>query len=217
MINKKTCIKLAYLLFVASSLFMSATTYAAVNPNLTQTINAGVLTTDILDGSRNPVASPAAAMSASSFAFTCQTSTGTLGSGTQRLYVTNGKGDGAGWTLTMAATDGAAALWKNGGATKSYDYNDSTGSGCTNGQLTVDPSVATVTADCASSSCTGATVTKGNSTPLAAATPVTLMTGGVNADVYRGYMTGVGLSQKIPAEQSPSSYSINMTLTVTAS
>ena len=216
MLNK--FIKICTLLFsMIGIVSVPAVAFAAVTPNLTQTINAGVLTTDILDSSRNPVASPAAAMAAADFSFNCQTSTGSLGTNAQRLYVSNGKGDGAGWTLAMAATDGAAAQWENNGATKSYDYNDATGSGCTNGQLTIDPSAGAVTADCTSSGCNSATVTKGTSTAMTAATPVTLMTGGVDADVYRGYVTGVGLSQKIPAEQSPDAYSMGMTLTVTAS
>jgi hypothetical protein len=198
-----------------SVLFVPAAVSAASNSNLTQTINAGSLSTDILDGSRNPVSSPSAAMGATNYSFNCQTTTGTLGSSTQRLYVTDPAATANGWTLAMAATGGATTTWSDGG-TNSYKFNDATGSGCTNGQLTVDPSGGTVTADCSSSACTGSTINKGSSTAMTAANPVTLMTGAANANDYRGYLTGVGLSQKIPAEQAVANYSINMTLTVTA-
>ena len=35
-------------------------------------------------------------------------------------------------------------------------------------------------------------------------------------DIWRGYLTGVGMSQTIPAEQPADSYSVNMTLTAAA-
>jgi len=188
----------------------------AATPSLTQTINAGALTTDVLDASRVPVASPSVAMSAANFSFSCQTITGTLGSTSQRLYVIDPSTTNNGWTLSIAATGGAAAKWQNGGATRNYAYNDATGAGCTNGQMTIDPSVGTVTADCVSGTCTGATVTKGTSTAMTAATPVTLMTGAAGTNLWRGYLTGASVSQKIPAEQPADSYSLNMTLTVVA-
>ena len=188
----------------------------ASTPSLTQTINAGALTTDVLDASRVPVASPSVAMAAANFSFSCQTVTGTLGSSSERLYVIDPSTTSNGWTLSIAATGGATAKWQNGGATRSYNYNDATGAGCTNGQLTIDPSVETVTADCVSGTCTGATVNKGASTAMSAATPVTLMTGAASNNLWRGYLTGASLSQKIPAEQPADSYSLNMTLTVVA-
>lgn len=198
-------------------LVIPATVFGASNSNVTQAISAGTLSTDILDASRVPVASPAVAMSAANFSFNCQTVTGTLGSAAQRLYVINPSAASTSWALSIAATGGATTKWQNTGSTKNYAYNDATGSGCTNGQLTIDPSVATVTADCTSGACTGATITKGTSTAMSAATPVTLMSGNATANVWRGYLTGIGLSQKIPGEQAADNYTINMTLTVTGS
>lgn len=194
-----------------------ATVFGAPNSNITQSIAQGTLTTDILDASRNPVASPSVAMGAANFSFDCQTVTGTLGSSTQRLYVINPSATATSWSLSIAATGGATAKWQNGGATHSYAYNDDTGSGCTNGQLTIDPSVETVTPDCTSAGCTGATISKGSSTAMTGATGVTLMSGNSTANVWRGYLTGIGLSQKIPGEQPADTYSLNMTLTVTGS
>lgn len=203
-----------------------ATVQASNTPNVTQAVNASTLTTDIRDASRVTVASPTFAMSAASFNFSCQTTTGTIGSNTQRIYVDNPDGADNGWTLAMAATSGATTLWQNGGSTQNYDFNDASGSGCTDGadadskggQLTVDPSVGTLTADC--SSCVTTNITKGSSTAFVQATTdsVTLLTAAAGSDdVGRWYLTGVGASQTLPAEQAVDSYSINMTLTATAS
>ena len=112
-------------------------------------------------------------MTAKTFSFDCQSggsaSTGSLGSGTERVYVINPNAANGGWTLSIAASGGATARWQNG-ATTYIDYNDPSGSGCadgvgdadsTAGQLTIDPSVSTITTDCLT--CSDANVTKGAS------------------------------------------------------
>ena len=200
--------------------FSVSVAHAAPNSTFNQTINAGTLATDILDASRVPVASPSVTMTPATFSFTCQTTTGTFGTNTERIYVTNPDAADNGWTLTLAATAGTTALWSTG-----IDFNDTTGVGCTDGvdtdtkagRLTVDPSVATITTDCAS--CVVTNVAKGSSTAFAEGTTnsVTLLTAAAASDdIWRGYLTGVGLSQTIPAETAAGSYSINMTLTTTA-
>ncbi len=206
----------------------TAVVNAAPTPTFNQTINAGVLSTDILDAALVPVAAPAFTMTAKNYAFTCQSggnaSTGLLGANAQRLYVINPGGANNGWTLTMAATAGPTALWTAGANT--FDFNDAGGAGCTDaadtdtkgGQLTVDPSVSTLTVDCAS--CTTSNVTKGSSTAYVEGTAnsVTLLNAAAASDdSWRGYITGAGLSQVIPAEQPAGVYSLNMTLTATAS
>ncbi len=208
---------------------MSVNVYAANTSDLTQSITTGTLSTDILDASRVTVASPSAALGAKNFSFTCQSggsaSTGTLGTNAQRMYVTNPDGADSGWTLTIAATSGATARWANGGVNQFFDFNDPTGSGCTDGgdadssagQLTIDPNAGTLTADC--SSCTTANVTKGSSAAFSQGVTdsITLLNASAASDdVWRGYLTGATLSQTIPAEQAADSYSINLTLTTTA-
>ena len=187
-------------------------TFAANTPSVTQAINGGTLSADVLDGSRVPVASPSFAMTAASFSFACQTSTGTLGAAAQRLYVLNPSGTSAGqsWTLTIAGS----GTWTSGGNT--YTYNDAAGSGCTNGQLTINPAVGTTVADCTSSACTGAVITKGSSTAMTGATAVTLLSAPIGTTVWRGYITGISLSQQIPAEKPAGTYTLNMTITATA-
>ena len=201
--------------------------------DLTQAINAGSLSVDILDASRNPVSSPSLAFTAKNFSFDCQyggnASTGTLGTNSERLYAINPSASTPnGWNVTIAATGGPTATWANTGATQKFDFNDPTGTnaGCSDGadadslagQLSVDPSVSTVNLDCAS--CTTSGITKGSASAFDEGTTdsVTLLSASSGADnPWRGYLTGVGLSQTIPAEQAAdSSYSINMTATITA-
>lgn len=203
--------------------------YAASNSTLTQTITAGVLSTDIMDASRNSVAAPAVTMSSKAFSFDCQSganaSSGTLGTNTERLYVSNPSAANNGWSLTIAATSGATATWNNGGATRKIDFNDATSSGCSDGtdtdtssgQMTLNPSVGTLTTDC--SACTTTGVTKGSSTAFAEGTvnSVTLLSAAATSDdVWRGYLTGASISQVIPGETPADSYTINLTLTATA-
>lgn len=212
---------------VLLTLTVSSAALAASNPTLTQTITAGVLSTDILDASRNPVASPSVAMSAKAFGFDCQTgvdsSSGTLGTNTQRLYVNNPSGANNGWTLTMAATSGPTSTWSNGGATNKFDFNDP--SACTDGadadtqsgQLSLDPSVGTLTTDC--SSCTTTGVTKGSSSAFSQGVTdsLTVLSAAAGSDdVWRGYLTDGSIKQVIPGETPADSYTINLTLTATA-
>ncbi|MFZ1250224.1 MAG: hypothetical protein WAR37_02135 [Candidatus Microsaccharimonas sp.] len=195
--------------FFAVSLLLVTPSYAQ-SANVTQQINAGSLSAAILDASRVTVASPSFGMTAAGYSFSCQTVTGTLGSSTQRLYVINPSAttSGQAWNLSFAAT----GPWTSGG--NSYAYN---GSGCTTGQLTVNPAAGTVTADCSSSACTGATISKGSSTAMSGSTAITVLSAPVGTTIWRGYITGVGLSQQIPAEQPTGSYALPVTLTATAS
>lgn len=223
--------QIGYILLAVASLGIVAsvpqTVFAANNSTFNQTINAGVLSTDVLDATGATVTSPSVAMSAKSLSFACQSggaaSTGVFGANAQRITVLNPGGANNGWTLTLGATAGATATWVSGG--NSFDYNDATTSGCTDGgdadlrpgQLTVDPSVGTLTADC--DSCTTANVTKGSSTAFVQGTAdsVTLLNASATSDdIWKGYLTGATLSQTIPAETPAGAYTMNMTLTATA-
>ncbi len=200
---------------VACAWLVPAVAMAAPTPNLTQTINAGTLSTDILqsDGS-TPVSAPTVGFPALNVGFTCQTNTATLGDTNNRVYVTN-LATNNGWNLTMAATGGPTATWSDTNS-HTYAYNNAAGSGCTGGQMTVNPTAATVNLDC-SSACVSTNITKGSSTPLdsTGSSVVTLMSDS-DGSAWKGYLTGVGLSQKIPASQPAGSYSLGMTITVTA-
>jgi hypothetical protein len=174
---------------------------------------------DFVDGSGTSVASPSASLSSTSVAFTCQTATGTLGTATQKLRVTSTL-DKPTWTLAMAATSGPTATWYSPPAppipAHTYKFNDSAGAGCTNGQLTVDASAGTLTAQ---TNCSTAGITKGASAAFASGTTdsVTILSSASPSDVDCYWeLTGIGLSQKVPASQPGGNYTINMTITATA-
>lgn len=209
---KRGIILSVLLLFAASGVAI-----AAPNSEFAQVINAGTLTTDILDTDRSAVASPGVSMTAQNFSFDCQTSTGTFGTNAQRVYVINPSAANSGWTLTVAATGGASALWENAGSSASIDFNDAAGSGCTNGQMTIDPDAGTLTADCAT--CSTSNISKGSSAAFNQGTTdnITLLNAASSSDnVWRGYLTGVGVSQEIPGETEADTYTLDLTLTATA-
>lgn len=210
---------------------LASIVYAANTTDLDQTINAGTLVTDIRDASRVPVGSPAVAFSATTFSFDCLSGgsrpTGTFGTGTERIYVDNPGAANNGWDLTLAATGGATDSWDNVGVTQQYDFNDPGGApaGCGDGgdtdsfigQLSVDPSVGSLTADCGS--CNTSNISLGSPSAYDEGTTdsITLLNAAAASDdIGRWYLTGVGMAQTIPAEQPNDSYSINMTLTVTS-
>ena len=218
MIKKTTMTVAALALVVGGGVF------AADNTDLTQTINAGVLSTTILDENRADVTNPSVAMTALSASFDCETTTGSLGSNTERVYAANPDASDTGFVVSLAATGGTTDTWTDGG-TNEYDFNDATTAGCDDGadsdnfagQLSVDPSVATLTTDYSGSSTTG--ITQGSSSAFDEGTTdsITLLNAGATSDdVWRGYLTGIDLSQTVPAEQPATSYDINLTLDVVA-
>jgi hypothetical protein len=226
---KKTLLRM--LAVVVAVISVPAIALAASNSNFTQTINTGTLSTDIMDASRASVTSPTVAMSAKAFSFSCyaggSASTGTFGTNTERMYVSNGDAADNGWTLTVAATGGATSTWDNGGVTQKFDFNDPTGStaGCTDGadadlfagQMSINPTAGTLTTDCASCTATGVSLGSSASFNQGTTDSVTLINAGSTSnDVWRGYLTGTTLSQTIPAEQAADSYTFNLTLTATA-
>ena len=183
------------------------------------------LSTSIVDGNGEVVTSPSVAFSSTTLDFACQTTTGTLGTASERIQVTNGTAS-AQWDLQMSATSGAGTRWTDGG-TNEYDFNDGSGApaGCADGggdadddagQLTVDPSGATITA---LNSCTTTGLSLGASDVFneGVTDSIDIVTAGATADTNCIWdFTGVSLSQQIPAEQAIATYNIDMTLTVTA-
>lgn len=197
---------------------------ASSTSNFTQTINPGSLAVDIVDGSYVTVGSPSVAMNAATFSFTCQTATGTFGTASQQIYVANPDAADNGWVVSLAASS-PTAYWNSAGT--KMDFNDPTSSGCTDGadtdsykgQMTVDPSVATLAQG--QSAHGVANVTKGSSAAFNEGTvdSITVLTGAAGSvDIGDWTLQGVSISQKIPAEQpAASDYNINLTLSIVAS
>jgi hypothetical protein len=179
---------------------------------------SGILSIDIVDGSGNSVASPSVAFSSKTFSFNTQTSTGTFGTASQKIRVSNITGTQT-WTANLAGS-ATTATWTAG--SNHYDFNDSSGSGYTDGadtdsyggQLTVDPSGGTIAGV---SGCSASNVNKGTSDSFVEGTnnSIDLFSAAAGASApCKWDLTGVSLTQKIPASQPAGSYAINLVLTV---
>lgn len=178
----------------------------------------GALDIAIVDGSGNAVASPNIAFSAKAFSMTFQSSTAVLGSASEKLRTTNPSGATDTWTLSIAATNGATAVWTNG--TSNYDFNDATASAgdgadtdSVGGQMTIDPSAGTIAGVGGTSV---ANVSKGSSFGFSEGTKnsIDLVTASAGSQKPGQWdFTGAEISQTIPGGQATGSYSIDMTLT----
>lgn len=215
---KKIKISYALLLAVIGILGIKVVNiYAESNTNFSQTID-GNLGINIVDESGSSVAVPAVSFSSMTFSMNSQTSTGVLGTNAERVRVTNPTSS-ATWTASLAATNGPTTQWT--GTDRSYDFNDST-AGATDGadadsvggQMTINP---------VSGSIAGVGATLTNNVSLGASNAfaqgimdsIDLMSAGAGAQSPGEWdLTGVGLSQSVPAGQAAQSYSIQMTLTV---
>lgn len=190
----------------------TSTAYAALtdSTNLSQSITSGTLSTFIGDTSGAEVTSPSVPFAARTVSNGLQTSTGTLGTNTERIYVDNpGAVTGSnGWTVTFAATGGPTAAWTSGGNT--YPFN---GAAAANGQLTVNPSTGTITAEVGGT--TGITLGSSATFSGGSNTPVTLLNAASSADdINKVYLIGVSLSQTIPASTPAGTYSLDFTQTL---
>jgi hypothetical protein len=222
--KEKSKIKSLVLFMAFALLTLPVQVFASNTSNFTQTINAGTLTIDIVDGSYVTVASPSVTFAAQTFSFACQSSTGTLGTATQQIYVRNPDAADGGWTASIAGS-AATAVWDSAGT--DYDFNDSTGSGCTDGadadsvggQMTVNANAGTLAIG-ACSGCTTTSITKGSSTAFVETTTnsVTLLSAAAGSDDIGDWtLQGVALSQTIPGEQpAATDYDINMVVSVVA-
>ena len=181
----------------------------------------GTLFLSIVDAAYSLVDSPSVGMTAVTFSNSPQGSTGTLGTDTERIYWENfDAADTAGFSITIAATDGTGATWE-GAAPVYYDFND--GNGATDGgdadayggQLTVDPSGGNLTVRPDYGSLTGISVGASSAFEEGVIDSVPLVTASADSDDYHAaYVTDIGLSQEIPASQPADTYSIGMMLTI---
>ena len=217
--------KIAFFAFALCLLAMPLRVNAANTSNFQQTINGGSLSIDIVNATTYvPVGSPGVVFPAATFSFTCQTNTATLGTATEAIYIKNPDASDTGWVASIAGSS-PTAIWDSAGV--DYDFNDSSGSGCTDGadadslggQMTIDASVGTLAIG-ACASCATTNITKGSSTAFVEGTTnsITLLNAAAaSSDIGDWKFTGVSVSQKIPAEQpAASDYDINMVVSIVA-
>lgn len=215
--QRKIKIGKKWLVSAISLAFLAGTAvYAASTPQFNQAISEGAKSVDVVDGSGNSVASPAVSFSAANFSFSTQDTTGTLGTASEKIRALNPT-SGVTWSVTLAG-NATTATWTTG--SQYYDFND--GSGYTDGgdadsyggQMTVDPSGGTLAGVLG---CATTNVTKGTSDSFVegSVNSIDLMSAAAGASTFcRWDLTGVSLTQKMPAGQAAGSYSISMTLTI---
>lgn len=194
------------------------------NTQFNQTINPGVLSIGIVDSLYATVSSPAVTFGATNLSIVCQTTTGTLGTSSQQIYIQNPDGADNGWTVSIAGS-AATSQWTGTGAT--FDFNDPTTAGCTDGadvdtrpgQLTVNPTPGTIAIGrCLS--CVITNISKGSSAAFNQGTldSITLLNAAAASnDIGDWRFTGVSLSQTIPPEQAVASdYALPMVVSIVA-
>ena len=186
---------------------------------MNQAINDASKSVDIVDGSGVSIANPSIAFGALTYSFDTQNGTATFGTASQKIRASNPTSVN---TLTVSlAGSSPTALWSDG--THSYDFNDGNGytdgadTDSVGGQMTVDPSAGTLAGV---SGCATSNVSKGDSASFAEGTKnsIDLITSTANdANKFcRWDLTGVALTQKIPAGQaSGGTYSITLVLSIT--
>lgn len=209
---------LSLIMSLAFSPVFMFTANAADDTQFSQDIT-GVLDVAIVDAGGSTVASPSVAFPSTAFSGTFQTSVATLGVSAERMRVTNPTGTDT-WTLAIAATSGATASWSSG--SDNYDFNDSTASAgdgadtdLYGGELTVDPSAGTI-AGVSGTATTNVSLGASDAFDEGTTDSIDLMSASAGADAPGVWdLTGVGLSQTIPAMQATGSYTINMTVTAT--
>lgn len=209
---------------MAGVLSVGTYVFASATSSFTQAITGGSLSVDIVDASYVTVASPAVAMASKAFSVVCQSSTGTFGTATEQIYVQNPGAAAGGWDVSLAGS-ATTAVWD--GAATDFDFNDPTTSGCTDGadtdsvggQMTVNAAAGTLAVgQCAA--CDADSVTKGASSAFSEGTTdsITIITGAAGSDDVGDWkLTGVAISQTIPAEQAVASdYDISLVLSIVA-
>ena len=189
-------------------------------------VSTGTLSGDIVNSTGVYVTNPSITMSALNYPFECSQSTGVLGTTNERVRINNTTTT-ASWTTSIAATDGSTALWKNGGNTQQYDYNESSGSpvGCGEGSdadtksgvLRIEPSGATITPQVGCST-TNITLGSNNNFNETSVNAITLANASSGAGVGCYWdITGIQLKQYVPQGQASDTYNLNLTITTTAS
>lgn len=185
----------------------------------------GGLSVDIVDSAGASVASPSVSFGDLGLLFNCTENTAALGAAAQKIRVTNMSAN-ASWVLSVAPTAGPTAHWSNVGNSAFYDFNDTSGGqpGCADGsdsdghigKLRVEPTSATTSPQ---AGCSSLNLSLGANQDFTEGVTdsVNLLTAaaGSNTECYWD-VTGVGLRQTIPAEQTPGAYSIGLTVTILA-
>ncbi|QQS59722.1 hypothetical protein IPN35_02490 [Candidatus Peregrinibacteria bacterium] len=182
-------------------------------------IKNDILSTEIVDFQGALIRFPIIIFSPLTTSFHEQISTAVLGTSSQRIVVKNNTKNQR-WTLTLSASKGSSALWKDEG--KIYDWNDESGKDgndqdIVGGKLSVDPTEMHILAK---EGCSAKGISPGIPASFSekkGVENITIAVAGNTANSNCEWsFTNIRLSQVIPAEQSAGNYTLDMTLTITA-
>lgn len=216
--NKSFLVKGSLISFGAVFMFAVSTVSALNQSELTQVINDGTLSVDIVDAAGTTVAAPGVTFPAQTFSFSDITSDAVLGTASERIRAYNPTGTET-WNVAIAGS-ATTAVWTDGG-TESYDYNDSstTDSGIdvdtVGGQLSIDPATNGTIAGVGG--CGTGNVSLGAASAFEEGTTdsIDLMSAAAGAETYcRWDLTDVDLSQDIPASQPAGTYTVDLVMTI---
>jgi hypothetical protein len=200
-----------YTLFLLLGIATIVIAASSVDTTFTHIIGDGNLSVDIVDGDGESVVSPGVTFASEIYYdFAPQDTTGTLGTSSEKIRVTNARSVTDTWTVSIAAKLGPDTTWTTGTYTHPFD---STG-GADSGRLTVNPSGGTITPG---SGCSSDNLSKGSSDYFVSGTTdsIDLLSAGSGADVLCYWdFTGVSLTQRIPGGQEPGTYTLAMTISV---
>jgi len=181
-------------------------------PEITLTGDLGV---SIVDATGVVVSSPSVSFGAALSGQTCQQTTGTLGTSSQRVRISNYLVKN-GWSASIAATGGSSANWSSGSTGYAYNKSDGSPPGCTYGQLTLQPASATISP---SVGClvTGISMGSNASFMQGSTDAITLANASSSSQRFCYWdMTNVVALQRIPPGLPAGVYSLDLTITVVA-
>jgi hypothetical protein len=197
--------------------------FASSTSNFQQEITSGTLAIDIVDASYASVGSPSVSMGSETFSFSCNTSTGTFGTATEQIYVSNPDAADDGWTASLAGTT-STTYWDSSGT--DMDFNDEGGGGCTDGGdadsliglMYIDPSGGSLAEGASGNGTSGVTLGSASHFNEGSTDTITIVSSDGSTDIGDWTVQDVSVSQTIPPEQpAADDYDIDMTLTIAAS
>lgn len=181
-------------------------------PELTLT---GDLNATIVDASGSAVSVPSVTFSSAISGQSCQLVTAVLGANSQRIRVSNNIAKN-GWSMSIAPTGGSGSSWQSGANAYAFNRSDGSPTGCTHGQLALEPSSATISS---AGGCTATGLSLGGNASFVSGSSdaVTLATASPSSQRFCYWdITNIAAKQRIPAAKPAGVYKLDLTITVLA-
>lgn len=213
---------------IAVGVMLNGYAQAQKTVTFTTTINPGVLLADIRNPFGQSINNPTLDFGKIINSYDCRTNntalSAVLGTDEQRIYVDNPKAAFDGWTLTIAAANGASSKWL-GVTGAQFDYNDSSGEGCFDGDgdgngglMSINSEHAYFNSDCKYCDTKNVFLGSTGTENFSESEQITILRANDQSDIQGSwYITDLEILQTVPAEQDGDTYSIEMVLTATAS